>query len=124
MVGQVYGEPVEAVRDRGAGRAPGGVVGPEHEVIDEELRAPPEQTRQRSAPLISIKSILLINPNPRQLLPPPSQLVAAPREFLLCLEQLEPRGEPLFACPNPLGCHCSLLLCRKPFPQYVNLGCQ
>ena len=42
MVGQVHGDPVEPVRDRRAGRTPGGVVGPEHEMIDEELRAPSE----------------------------------------------------------------------------------
>src|SRR5262249_13739825 len=37
VVGQMLGEPVEAVRDRRAGRAAGGVVGPEHEVVAEEL---------------------------------------------------------------------------------------
>src|SRR6266702_56003 len=50
MVGQMHDDPVEAVRDRRAGRAAGGVVGPEHEVVDEELRAPSEEVRQRGAP--------------------------------------------------------------------------
>ena len=83
MVGQVHGDPVEAVRDRRAGRAAGGVVGPEHEVVDEELRAPSEEVRQRGAPLVGLESILLVDPHPRQLLPPPRQVVAAPRELLL-----------------------------------------
>ena len=51
-----------------------------------------------SAPFIGLKSVLLVDPNPRQVLPPPRQLVAAPREFLLRLEQVEARGQPVFAC--------------------------
>src|SRR6266496_3809148 len=46
VVGQVDGEAVEAVRDRRAGRTPRRVVRPEHEVVDEELRASPEEVRQ------------------------------------------------------------------------------
>src|SRR5262249_51884868 len=65
MVGQVRGEPVEAVGDRRAGRAAGGVIGPEHEVVDEELRAPAEKVRQRGAPFAGLESILLVDPNPR-----------------------------------------------------------
>src|SRR5262245_8860588 len=110
MVGQVHGEPVEAVRDRRAGRAAGGVVRPEHEVVDEELRAPSEEVRQRGLPLVGLESILLVDSNPRQLLPPPRQLVAAPRELLLRFEQLEPLGEPLLTCPGPVLRHRSCLL--------------
>src|SRR5216683_8019218 len=69
----------EPVRDRRAGRTPRREVGPEHEVVDEELRAPSEEVCQRGAPLVGLESILLVDPNPRQLLPPPRQLVAAPR---------------------------------------------
>src|SRR5207302_4742887 len=99
--------PVEAVRDRRAGRAAGSVVGPEHEVVDEELRAPSEEVRQRGAPLVGLESILLVDPHPRQLLPPPRQVVAAPRELLLGLEQIEPGREPLFTCPGSVLRHCS-----------------
>jgi hypothetical protein len=111
MVGQVNYEPVEAVRDRRAGRTPRRVVGPEHEVVDEELRVPSEEVCQRGTPLVGLESILLVDPNPRQfLLPPPRQLVAAPRELLLRLEQLEPRCQPLFTCPGPVLRHrCCLL---------------
>src|SRR5439155_23484259 len=62
---------------------------------DEDLRAPAEEVCQRGTPLVGLESILLVDPNPRQLLPPPRQLVAAPCELLLRLEQLEPRCEPL-----------------------------
>src|SRR5918998_1645559 len=87
---------VDPVRDRRAGRTPCRVVRPEHEVVDEELRAPSEEVCQRGAALVGLESILLVDPNPRQLLPPLRQLVAAPGELLLRPEQLEPRGEPLF----------------------------
>jgi len=48
-------------------------------VIDEELRAPSEEVRQRGAPLVGLEAILLVDPDPRQFLTPPRQLVAAPR---------------------------------------------
>src|SRR5262245_30996282 len=111
MVGEVHGESVEAVRDRRAGRAAGGEVRPEHEVVDEELRAPPEEVCQRGAPPVGLESIRLVDPNPRQLLSPPRQLVAAPRALLLRLEQLEPRGAPLLPCPGPVLRH-------RPPPSY------
>src|SRR5207247_6243504 len=61
-------------------------------------------------PLVGLESILLVDPDPRQLLPPPRQLVAAPRQLFLRLEQLEPGGEPLFTCPDHVFRHrCSLL---------------
>jgi hypothetical protein len=72
-------EAVEPVRDRRAGRTPRRVVGPEHEVVDEELRAPSEEICQRGAPFIGLESVLLVDPDPRQLLTSPRQLVAVPR---------------------------------------------
>src|SRR5207248_10306544 len=93
-----------------AGRTARRVVGPEHEVVDEELRAPSEQIRQRGAPLVGLEAILLVDPDPWQLLPPPRQLVALPRQLLLRLEQLEPRCEPLCTRPGLVLRHrCSLL---------------
>src|SRR5438128_4684087 len=108
-------EAVEPVRDRRARRTPRLVVGPEHEVVDEELRAPSEEVGQRGAPLVGLESILRVDPHPRQLLPPPRQLVAAPRELLFRLEQLEPRGEPLLTCPGSVLGHRSSLLLRVSF---------
>src|SRR5882724_6903620 len=99
------GEAFEPVRDHRTGRTPRHVVGPEHEVVDEELRAPSEEVFQRPAPLVGLESIFLVDPNPRQLLAPPRQLVATPREILLRLEQLEPRCEPLFACSDQVLRH-------------------
>src|SRR6266481_1933366 len=86
----------EAVGDRRAGRTPRLVVGPEHEVVDEELRASSEELCQRGAPLVGLESVLPVDPDPGQLLPPPRQLVAAPRQLLLLLEQPKPGCKPLF----------------------------
>ena len=63
-------------------------------MVDEELRAPAEEIRQRGASLIGLESIILLDANPRQRLPLPRQLVAAPRVLLFRLEQLDPRSEP------------------------------
>ena len=55
MVGQVHDEPVEAARDRRAGWTAGRAVGPEHEVINGELRTPSEKARQRGALLVGLE---------------------------------------------------------------------
>ena len=95
MVGEVDGDAVEAVGDRRAGRTAGRKVGPEHEVVDEELRAPSEEVVERGAPFLGIESIRLVDPDPRQLLAPPRQLVAATGQLLLLFEQREAGAQPL-----------------------------
>src|SRR5216117_4433268 len=109
----MHGEAVEPVRDRRAGCTPRRVVRPEHVVIDEELRAPSEEVCQRGAALVGVEFVLLVDPDPRQLLPPSRQLIAAMRQLLLCLQQLEPRRKPLFTCPGLVLGHRS--------PPYVSL---
>src|SRR5205807_3136408 len=107
----------ETGRDRRAGRTSRCVVGPEHEVVDEELRAPLEEVCQRGAPVVGLECVLLVDPDPRQLLPSPRQLVAAPRQLLLRLKQLEPRCEPLFTCPGHMlrhGCPPLIVPHRSP----------
>jgi hypothetical protein len=112
VVGQVNRKSVEAVRDHGAGGTARRVVGPEHEMVDEELRAPAEEVRQRGTPLFGLELIGLVDPHPGQLLPPPRQLVASPRVLLFGLEQLEPHGQPLFPRRGLVLRHCPLLLSR------------
>ena len=111
MVRQVDGDAVEPVRDRRAGGASSLEVGPEHEVVDEELRAPSEKVRQRGTPFIGFESVLFVDPNPGQLLTSSRKLIAAPRMFLLRLEQLEPRCHPFFTCPAGVSGY--LFLCFK-----------
>src|SRR5688500_10827539 len=104
---------VERVRDRRAGRTPRLEVGPEHEVVDDQLRAPAEQVFERSAPLVGLEPVLLVDPDPGQLLPPPRQLVAPPCKLLLGLQQLEPRCTPFFTCSG-------LVLGHRLYPSFFN----
>src|SRR5512140_3706929 len=94
MIGEVNREPVEVVCDRGASHTSGCVVGPEHEVVDEELRASSEEVCQRGAAFLRVESIRLVNPDPRQLLASSCQFVATPRQLLLLLQQPEPGRKP------------------------------
>src|SRR5262245_33919479 len=105
MISEMHRESVEAVRDRRTRRTSRRVVGPEHEVINEELRAPTEEIRQRGAALFGLESIRLVNPHPWQLLTLLGQRVAAPREILLGLEQCQSRRQPLFTCSRCVCCH-------------------
>src|SRR5258707_15808546 len=67
------------------------------------------------------RSTLFPSPTLSRSLPPPRQLVAAPRELLLRLEQLEPRCEPLFTCPGHVLRHRSSLLPSGSSPQPFDL---
>src|SRR5262249_12286390 len=86
------------------------VVGAEHEVVDQELRSPPEQIRQRDAAFIGVEAVVLFDPDPGQCRAPPRQLVAAPRQLLLRFEQIEPRRQPFFAC---CGRVCRRRVCHR-----------
>src|SRR5215469_11277946 len=103
-------KPVEAVRDGRTGGAASRVVRPEHEMVDEELRAPAEEIRERGVAFVGLKPILLVDPNPRQFLTPLCQLVAPPGQLLLRLEQVQARCEPLLACPGTVLRHRFCLL--------------
>ena len=105
VVGQVHDDAVKAVGDGRAGRAPRRVVGPEHEVVDQQLRAPAEQVRQRGPASIGVEAIGLVDPDPRQLLALQRHLVTAPRQLLLSLQQLKPGRKPLLACSGRVGGH-------------------
>src|SRR5205823_12551186 len=103
---------VEPVRDRGAGRAACRVLRPEHEVVDEELRASLEEIGQGRRALVGVETVLLVDRDPGQLLPPSRQLVTPPCQLFLGFEQLEPGCQPLFTCPRLVIGHGSLLPCR------------
>src|SRR5258707_7050226 len=96
VVGQVDGEAVEPVGDRRTGGTSRLEVGPEHEVIDKELRAPFEKFGEGRFYFVGLESVFLVVPHPRPFLAPLRQFVAAPRERLLLREQLQPGFKPLF----------------------------
>src|SRR5205807_10136063 len=75
----------------------------EHELVDEQLRTPVEELRQRLGPLVGLEAVLLLNRHPGKVLAHLRELVVAPGELLLFHEQLVSRRLPL-----PLGCHCVL----------------
>src|SRR5215216_5380584 len=100
---------VEPIRDGRAGRAPRLVIGSEHEMIDEELRTSLKEVHERDLSLAGLELILLVDPNPRQLLPAQRKLVAATRQLFLFLQQLDSRGEPLVSRPCLMLRHCSYL---------------
>ncbi|OWK25447.1 hypothetical protein AJ87_10125 [Rhizobium yanglingense] len=105
---------VESVGDRRAGRAAGRIVGTEHEVIDEKLRAAPEKIRQLGAPFFGLEPVFLVDPNPGQFLTPQRQCVAAPCQLLFILEQVEPCRQPLFACSGYVCRHRSSPMAVSP----------
>src|SRR5436190_1832029 len=116
MVRQVDGKAIEAVRDHRAGGAARLVIRPEHKMVDEELRAASEKVGQRGIPFIGVEAVRLVDPHPRQLLPPARQFVAPPRKLLLCIEQIEPRREPVFTCPGRVCGH------RSSLPSHHHAG--
>jgi len=132
MIGQMDGETVEAVRDRRACRATGLVVRPEHEVIDDELRAASKEVGQRGAALIGLESILLVDSHPWQILALPRHFVAAPCELLLGVQQIQARRAPFLTCSDPVFGHGCLLLSARQrivcngdlFPGYVGSSCK
>src|SRR6266576_918744 len=77
---------VEAVRRRRAGRTARRVVRPEHEVVDDELRAAVEQLRQRAFAILGVEAVLLLQRDPRELTALPGDIVAEPRVLLLANE--------------------------------------
>ncbi len=118
MVFEMSDDPVEPIGDRRAGRAAGRIVGAEHEMIDEELRAPLEEVAQRGLALVGFEPVRLVDPYPRQFPAPPRQLVASPRQVLFGLEQVEPRCQPFFPCSDCMCRHHSspLAICRRTLP--------
>src|SRR4051812_13984392 len=96
---------VIAVRDRRAGRTSGRVVRSEHEMVDEKLRTALEKVCERGAALLRLEFIGLVDADPWQLLSSLRHLVALPRQLFFCIEQLEPRCQPLLACSGNVSRH-------------------
>jgi hypothetical protein len=80
----------------------------EHEVVDEQLRAPVEQLEERLVAIVRVEAVLLLHRYTRQLASLPRDLVAEPGVLLLTGEQLLACGEPLFAGSDPVSHRVSL----------------
>ena len=57
-----------------------------------------EEVGERRCALVGLEAVLLVDPDPGQLLPPPRKFVATPGQLLLRLEQFQPGCKPLFTC--------------------------
>jgi hypothetical protein len=96
---------IERVRDRGADRAARVVGRPEHEVVDEQLRAALEELGERPRASLGVEPVLALDRDPGQLAPLAGQLVAATGELLLLLQQLAALRLPLLLRADPVLWH-------------------
>ena len=87
-------------------------AGAEHEVVDQELRAPVEQLRQRLGPLLGFEAVLVLDGHPGEVPPLLRELVIAPGELLLLRQQLVSLRLPFL-----LGSDCVLAHCVPPLVQ-------
>src|SRR5919199_2474477 len=119
----MHGRAVEAVRGVRAAHAAG--VGPavdrraEHEVVDQELRAPVEELGQRLRSVLGLEAVRLLDRDPRQLLPLAGELVAPTGELLLLRQQRDAGGQPLLASS---GLHDPISIDGEPPPGWVSPG--
>ena len=112
-MGEVDDGAIEGVRDRRAVRTPCRVLGPKHEMIDEELRTSSEESGKGRWALVGLEVVLLVDPHPGQSLSLARQSVAAPRQRLLGLEQLQPSRKSLFTCADLVIGHGCSPSCRS-----------
>jgi len=103
---------VDMIGHERAARAGRIVVGAEHEMKHEQLRAPVEELRERLRAFVGLEAVGLLDGYPWQFLSLARELVTPPRELLLALEQRGPGGEPLFAGSHFVLCHYVSLLGR------------
>ena len=105
VAGEVNREPVESVRDRRARRTAPRVVGPEHEMINEQLRTTAEKISQRRFPVIGLEFVLLVDLYPGQLLPFFRPLITPVCQILFGFEQLLAGRQPFFTRSSFVFCH-------------------
>ena len=70
-------------------------LGPEHEVVDNELAPAGEQVRKRLGTARALEHVLLLDLLPRQLAPLPAQFVANPAELLFLRQQFFALRDPI-----------------------------
>src|SRR5439155_20664317 len=71
--------------------------GAEHEVIDDELTTPVEEVGERLLALGAVEHVILLDLEPRQLTPLPTELITQPGELLFLCEMRLARLEPFLS---------------------------
>src|SRR5450755_4651996 len=89
---------VKGVRRRRTGRAARRIGRAEHEVVDDQLRAPVKQFWQGLGPVVGAEAVFLLDRHPGEVAPLRSELVAAARQFFFLRKQLVASRKPLLAC--------------------------
>src|SRR5262249_37803584 len=110
MTVEVRENAVEMVGDERATGATGvllidPVPEPEHEVIDEQLRAAVEEVRERLRPFARLEDVLPLDRDPRKVPATARELVATARMRLLGSKQLRTRRQPFLSRPNHMLDH-------------------
>jgi hypothetical protein len=100
---------VEVVGQARAAGACGLVGRPEHELVDEQLRAPVEKLGQRLLSILGVEGVLLVDANPRHLLPLLRDLLVEPSQLLLACVYRRNRGFPFVPRPDLVLGHRRLL---------------
>src|SRR5260370_33132152 len=84
--GEVHDAALEIVGPERAALAPLLPVGREHEMVDDQLRAPGEQVAERDLAVRPIEHVRLVDADPREIVPLLAQPVAPRRQPLLLSE--------------------------------------
>ena len=115
-MGEMRGKAIEPVGNGRAGRAARLVIGPEHEMVDEKLRAAAEEIGERGAALVSVETIGLVDTHPGQFLAPARQFVALLGQRLFVFQQGDAGLKPRLARTGLVCGHRSLSCdCRPAF---------
>src|SRR5450755_3207496 len=84
------------------------VIGPEHDVVGEQLRASVEELRERLLPVLGVEPVLLLHRNPGKLTPLLGHLLAELRVLGLELRECITTRLPFLAGSNLVVGHCYL----------------
>src|SRR2546427_5497016 len=108
-VREVHERPVDVIREERAAPAAFLPLRREHEVVDDELAPAVEEVGERLLTVRPVEDIARLHADPGEPASLRAQLIAAPRDFLLLLEELLPGDEPLVARHDSRTIHLALL---------------
>jgi hypothetical protein len=105
VVLEVHEHAFDMVDFEGATHALSNLAGSHHEMLDKELAAAVEQVGERHFALWPFEDVLLLDPDPRELAPLPTDLVALSRVGLFPLQECHTLLEPLLPRYDSVACY-------------------